>query len=199
MAMLFSIIVREITMSYQIFLSKPFSTHLETHRTRQKASKGRHRHLRHQGQALIEMALVVIVLLFLTLGLIQYGLLANAKITMANLSREGARFAAVNGTRQTAYGPGRVQDNGEAKFNPDSIRGRVLYIASSTTLNDMDDSNILIDPPSYDPKNPPTSGKTLISVTISYNLSRKLILPSSFPGLNRFTGQTQTKATMVLE
>ena len=176
-------------MTYQKIFRQPFYGHFQGSSTRQKCSGGLRSKARRRGQALIEMALVVIVLLFLTLGLIQYGLLANAKITMANLAREGARYAAVNGTDQSAYG--FSTDPGE------NIRKRVLFIASSTILSDMDDNNIKIEP-EYNSEDKPQRGE-LIHVTIKYPLGRKLILPSSFPGLDRFSGDTETKVTMVLE
>lgn len=132
-----------------------------------------------RGQALIEMALVVIVLLFLTLGLIQYGLIANARVTMANLAREGARYAAVHGTEVTADA---------------DTRDRVKAIASNTNLRDITDANILIASP-----NTPRRGGDLITVTITYDMRRKFIVPASFPGLGSFGSLTQTGATMVIE
>lgn len=146
-----------------------------------------------RGQALIEMAMVVTVLLFLTLGLIQYGLIANTKVTMANLARVGARRAAVIGLQKTS------DDSG--KTNKDSIRGYVFRAAASTILQDIDDSNVEITPAT-------AAGRTkgdIVTVTIKYDMRRKIILPLGFPGLSTFnqtpqnTPTTQVSATMVLE
>lgn len=173
-------------MTYQNFLRKPFSGYSPNHSLQCS--------VRRRGQALIEMAFVVIILLFLTLGLIQYGLIANTKVTMANLAREGARFAAVNGTKESSDGNGL---NADGTYNRDSIKGRVREIASTTNLGDIDDSNVEINP-LYDRDNPRKS-RDLITVTIKYDMKRKFILPSSFPGLSLLSGLTQTSATMVLE
>ena len=44
---------------------------------------------------MVETALVIFALLTLTLGLVQFGLVYNAILTLNNLAREGSRFAAV--------------------------------------------------------------------------------------------------------
>ena len=44
---------------------------------------------------MVETALVIFTLLVMTMGLIQYGLVYNAVLSLNNLSREGARYAAV--------------------------------------------------------------------------------------------------------
>jgi len=54
--------------------------------------------IKEQGQATVEMALVLPVLLLLLTGIIQFGIIFNAYITVAHASREGARVAAVGGS-----------------------------------------------------------------------------------------------------
>lgn len=49
-----------------------------------------------KGQALVEFALVLPILLLLILGMIEYGWALNGKITLTNAVREGARLAAIN-------------------------------------------------------------------------------------------------------
>lgn len=48
-----------------------------------------------KGQALVEMALVLPILLMLVFGIIEFGRIFNAYIVVSNASREGARYAAV--------------------------------------------------------------------------------------------------------
>lgn len=48
-----------------------------------------------KGQALVEMALVLPILLMLVFGIIEFGRIFNAYIIVSNASREGARYAAV--------------------------------------------------------------------------------------------------------
>jgi Flp pilus assembly protein TadG len=182
----FAMTVREINMTYQNFLRKPFSGSSQSHSLR--------RSMRRRGQALIEMALVVIVLLVLTLGLIQYGLIANTKVTMANLAREGARYAAVHGTETNSDGPSDLSDP-----KTTSIRDRVMEVASYTNLKDISDANILIEPAKTQ-ADPRTSGE-LVTVTITYDMRTKFFMPGSslIPGLNNFGDSTRVSATMVQE
>lgn len=49
------------------------------------------------GQALVEMALVLPILLLLVFGIVEFGRILNAKLIVSNASREGARYAAVSG------------------------------------------------------------------------------------------------------
>jgi Flp pilus assembly protein TadG len=48
-----------------------------------------------RGQAMVEMALILPLLILLIFGMIQFGLIFNYKFTLDNAVREGARFAAV--------------------------------------------------------------------------------------------------------
>jgi Flp pilus assembly protein TadG len=54
-----------------------------------------------KGQALVEMALVLPILILIVFGITEFGRIFNAKIIVINASREGARYAAVNGTAVT--------------------------------------------------------------------------------------------------
>ena len=135
------------------------------------------------------MSLVVIVLLFLTLGLIQYGLIANARTTMTNLAREGARYAAVHALDTDNITP--VSPN----TNPDDKIRRYVdeRVAEFTALKDINMTNIDVSYP-----NGRTSGQE-VNITINYNLRRKFILPSGFPGLSRFGSNSTATAVMVIE
>ncbi|HEX5823908.1 MAG TPA: TadE family protein [Candidatus Limnocylindrales bacterium] len=48
-----------------------------------------------RGQSLVEFSLVLIPLLLIMLGIIQFGLIFNAQVTITNAAREGARAATV--------------------------------------------------------------------------------------------------------
>lgn len=50
---------------------------------------------RRKGAALVEFALIVTLFLLILVGMLQFGVYLNATSTLWNLSREGARFAAV--------------------------------------------------------------------------------------------------------
>jgi Flp pilus assembly protein TadG len=49
-----------------------------------------------EGQSLVEFALVLPLLLALVLGMVEFGWILNAKITLTSAAREGARFYAVS-------------------------------------------------------------------------------------------------------
>jgi len=52
-------------------------------------------HGRGRGQSLVEFALVLVPLLLLILGVIQFGLIFNSYVTMTNAAREGARTGTI--------------------------------------------------------------------------------------------------------
>jgi len=63
-------------------------------------------HKNDEGQSLVEFALVLPVLLFIILGMIEFGWILNAEISMTSAAREGARIAIV-----TRINPdGKVQE-----------------------------------------------------------------------------------------
>lgn len=55
-----------------------------------------------RGQALVEMALVLPLLLLLVLGIIQFGFIFMSQLAVNNATREGARYAAVHEITQTS-------------------------------------------------------------------------------------------------
>lgn len=167
------------------FSKKPAAHMIARHTVAGRNMKSRAR----RGQALIEMSLVVIVLLFLTLGLIQYGLIANARTTMTNLAREGARYASVHALDSDNINP--VSPN----TNPDDKIRRYVdeRVAEFTALKDISMTDIAVSYP-----NGRTSGQE-VNITINYNLRRKFILPSGFPGLSRFGSNSTATAVMVIE
>lgn len=54
-----------------------------------------------RGQALVEMALVLPILILIIFGIVEFGRILNAKLIVTGASREGARYAAVNGATVT--------------------------------------------------------------------------------------------------
>ncbi len=84
-----------------------------------------------QGQAVVEFALLLPILLLLVLGIIQFGIIFSGYITVVSAAREGARVAIV-GANDTA------------------IKSKVAEIANSSPfLVEMvpDDPAIIINPP----------------------------------------------------
>lgn len=73
-----------------------------------QTSRRRHKGHLDRGAAAVEMALVLPVLLFLLMGMIDFGRMFNAQIQLSQAAREGVRLAALNTTGVTT---GPVADN----------------------------------------------------------------------------------------
>lgn len=131
-----------------------------------------------RGQALVEFALILPVLLILTMLIIQYGIISFTTSGLTNLSREGARFAAT------------------APASDADIRQRIRNVLPpNINYNDL---TITISPaPSNDARR--LGSKELIDVTISYPMSKKLFLPSSFFGFPIFSKTYTTTTQMMVE
>lgn len=129
-----------------------------------------------RGQALVEFALVLPVLLILTMLIIQYGIIAFTTSGLTNLSREGARFAAT--------APASDKDIKQHIRNvlPPSINYSDLTI--TITPDEGTDARKL-------------NSKELVYVSISYPMSKKLFLPSRFFGVPIFS-QTFTTTTQMM-
>ena len=129
-----------------------------------------------RGAALVEFALVLTMLIVLSKLVIQYGLIMNATITLSHLSREGARYAATH---------------------PSTDSTILSYIQTATPpLIKYSDMTITFSPTQGSSTR--VSGNP-ITVTISYNMQKKLFLPSTFFGVPIFSSTYTTKATMVIE
>ena len=51
---------------------------------------------KHPGQSLIELALILPVLMFILVGIVDFGSVFNAYIIITNVAREGARYGAMH-------------------------------------------------------------------------------------------------------
>jgi Flp pilus assembly protein TadG len=129
-----------------------------------------------RGATLIEFALVVTLLLVLSLLLVQYGVIMNTTVTLSHLSREGARYAAVHPTTDAAI----------RSYIQTATPGLIKYSDLTITITPTEGSSSR------------TSGNP-ITVTITYNMQKKLFLPSTFFGIPIFSPTYTTKATMLIE
>lgn len=127
---------------------------------------------RRRGAALLEFALVAMLLLFMVMGLIQFGVYLSTTNTLWNLSREGARYASIR--------PG----------NDDNIRNHVARVAPPS----INPAKLVV---RIDPSGSTTRDTgTPIRVTLTYDMSEKLVfsLPESFFGRplgNSYTTYTE--------
>ena len=76
-----------------------------------------------KGQALVEFAIVLPILLLLVFGIIQFGILFNNYLTLTDAVRAGARQAAVSRTLSDQVGP---------------AKNRVIQAAANLRLSDLD-------------------------------------------------------------
>lgn len=114
-----------------------------------------------RGQAMLEFALVLPILLFLVMGIIEFGRIFSAYLTITELAREGARYGVVGNTDA-------------------SIKTLIKNRATAITLTDGD---ITITP--QDPANPRKRGNSLqVSIHYSVDIVVPLIaelIPDPFP------------------
>jgi Flp pilus assembly protein TadG len=87
---------------------------------------------REDGQAMVEFAIVLPVLLMLVLGIIQYGIMFNHSLTLTDAVRAGARQGAVS--RTLPGGPGTATAATDARVRS----------AASGSLSDANDPTALV-------------------------------------------------------
>lgn len=88
------------------------------------------------GQAVVEMAIVLPLLLLLILGMIEFGWILNGEITITAAAREGARTAVVyksEALAQTAV-LSAVQQSAAAS-SLKSVTATTVFVASKATVN----------------------------------------------------------------
>jgi hypothetical protein len=128
-----------------------------------------------KAQALVEFALLLPIFILIVFLTIQFGIILNAYVSITHLSREGARYAAINYNKTDDeirnYIRGNPEENYSGGINPSHMYGG-------------DFTNISIYPPYGSPLR--KRGFT-ITVTIVYNLKGtkpKLFLPTTFLGVS---------------
>lgn len=131
----------------------------------------------------MEFALVVPILLMLTLGIIQYGIIFMTMLSLTNLSREGARYAA---TAPSLDAP---------------IDARIeALLPSNIQWSDIYPKNILILPKQGDASRVlGNASPGLISVSITYDMRKKLFIPSTFFNFHIFNTTYTTTTYMMIE
>lgn len=108
---------------------------------------------------MVEFALVMPVLLLMTLGVIQLVLIGNVALSVTQAASACARYASLN--------PSAAQSDVDS----------YLKSIASPTINDAGLAPLTLLPA------PPRNTGDKVSVTVSYNLSSKLVLGSSFLGV----------------
>jgi Flp pilus assembly protein TadG len=131
-----------------------------------------------RGQTLIEFALSLTVFIVLLFGIIQLAIIGNSALAVSQLAYAGVRYAAINPSKSS-----------------DLIISYMKSIAPVTIAeNNCADLSI-----SLSPSVAPRTFGTTVSVSITYSLSNKLLLPSPFLGISFPTSLTNIQNTMMSE
>lgn len=112
------------------------------------------------GQSLVEFALILPLFLLMTLAFIQLILVGAVALAVNQAAASCARYAALNNT-----------------YNQSTLNTYLQSVASPL-INDSYLATIGLNPSAV----PRTSG-TSVTITVSYNLTGKLVLGSSFLGV----------------
>ncbi len=140
---------------------------------------------RRRGVALVELSLVLSILLLLSLLIIQYGIIMNTAVSLTNLSREGARFAAIQPKED------------------DDIKEQIRKVLPPSIQYNQIQNSIIITPAEGHSDRLPGS-QQLITVQINYNMANRLFLPAElrFPFMKPvkiFSTTYSAKTSMMVE
>lgn len=95
------------------------------------ARKNRRKAAADRGAAAVEFGLLLPLILLIVLGIIDFGGMLHAQVTLTQAAREGARVAA-------------LQDTSDADYDPDEVRRRTWHAIVSPLLDD--ESKLDVDP-----------------------------------------------------
>lgn len=137
---------------------------------------------RRRGSVALEFMMVAPFLIWLTFAIAEYGMALNYLNTQNQLTRDGARYAAIHATETTAYSAGTVVG---------SIRNFVESEAKNTSLKSITDADITTGqvtigqtgPGTFTAGAPTTPGQN-VAVKITVNYSTKLWGAKVVPGIS---------------
>lgn len=140
---------------------------------------------RRHGVAIVEFALIVPMLLLLSMGMIQGGVILNAHISLSNVTRDVGRYAAINGTAPSS----------DAQIKAYAVR-KAKNFNLTITANDVS-----IGPPIQNTatnQNNRVQYVTELPVVIRCNISSRVFLPPTFMGAKMMPGGVLTSSTTVI-
>ena len=134
---------------------------------------------REDGAVLVEFALVLVPLLLIVVGCLQFGIAMNAKIDATHLTAEGARYTVVNQNPGAGQSPAQTLQE---------------YIRSRADTQDLrDNAEVCVEYPT----SPPAVGDP-VRVTLSYTYNLVPFLSGELTG-NPASLDVTSEATMRLE
>lgn len=128
-----------------------------------------------RGQALVEFALLLPLVMLILIGIVEFGRAWQAKQTLTDVAREGARIAAI-------ANPSYTQDTVRARV--DSLMKAAGFIPDSVTLTYPDGCRF--------------SGCTPTPLTTGRITSVRLTMPHQFVALHRLMSLVTVNGRMVL-
>jgi Flp pilus assembly protein TadG len=124
-------------------------------------SGGSHRSATHRGQAMVELALVMPIVLFVMLIGIQFALIGTAELGLGQADYQGARYAATNPTASQSA----IQSYLVSIASPIISAGGGKYLSASLS-----------------PAPPCTFGSS-VTVSVTFDASHLVVLPNPFFGI----------------
>ena len=135
-----------------------------------------------RASAIVEFALVAPILILLSLAMVQFGIILNARISLTNLCRQVSRYAAIHGTEKNV-------DSVIKQYAVDTGNGLGIKIAASNVTMSTSENT------TSSPNN--RRQYDALDVTVTYDLTSKYFLPTTFFNV-KFTRTTFTSTTRVL-
>lgn len=139
---------------------------------------------------MVEAALVVPILCFVTLAMVQFGVVLNARISLGHIARSAGRYAGVKGGFATVTGINA----------DDAIKNKTIAIAQGYGIP-LTAANITLSPTQNTAtqlNNRPRY--SMLTMTINYNMSNRVFLPPNFFGIRIGNpGNTVTTNTVMVE
>lgn len=157
-----------------------------------KAINRRRRGLTIRGGAMVEMCFAFPIIVWMTFAIVQYGIIWNTEVTLNNLARECARFAAVyysaNGFVSTTSNTSSIQYYLEQQCN--ATGGVVNYSDLPTCAGGEEQPcvGIVVNGKFEDQGSNPSHTGNIAIVTEVYNypMSKKVFLLGLVPGLSYY-------------
>ncbi len=129
-----------------------------------------------RGQAMVEMAIVITILVFVMMIAIQFALLGSAMLALNQATYQGARYASVN---QSA--------------NQSAVYNYMLSIGSPT-ITSNGGANLSV---SLNPSTTPRTSFSTVTVSSTLDATSLILIPNPFFGVSLPTSLTATESAMV--
>jgi Flp pilus assembly protein TadG len=126
-----------------------------------------------EGQSMVETALMILAVLLLLMGIIEFGSLFYAYVRVSNATREGARAGSLFLSRPEENLCDAVSHAVQAEFADIQLEDIIIEV-DGATMTVEDDS-----PPSCNPAPPELGSGGAITVTVSYDFPLPVV--TAFP------------------